>query len=226
MADVCIHTRIAASTVEATTMDRPEWVAANPNFPEVYVALTNNKNRGIKPNAGGDMTLVGGPNPREKNIYGQVVRWRPNGGDHTASGFAWDIYALAGNPAVATGADAGSDNINEDNMFNSPDGLKFDSNGFLWIQTDGNYSNEEAFAGQGNNQMLAGDPRTGEIRRFLVGPKEAEVTGLTWSADKRTMFVGIQHPGERGNGNWPEGGDSVPRSAVIAIRREDGQVVG
>ena len=74
--------------------------------------------------------------------------------------------------------------------------------------------------------MLAGDPRTGEIRRFLVGPKEAEVTGLTWSADRRTMFVGIQHPGERGNGNWPEGGDSVPRSAVIAIRREDGQVVG
>ena len=226
MAEVCIHTRIAASTLEATTMDRPEWVAANPKFPEVYVALTNNKNRGIKPNAGGDMTLVGGPNPREKNIYGQVVRWRPNGGDHTASGFAWDIYALAGNPAVATGADAGSDNINEDNMFNSPDGLKFDSNGFLWIQTDGNYSNEEAFAGQGNNQMLAGDPRTGEIRRFLVGPKEAEVTGLTWSADRRTMFVGIQHPGERGNGNWPEGGDSVPRSAVIAIRREDGQVVG
>ena len=34
----------------------------------------------------------------------------------------------------------------------------------------------------GNNQMLAGDPVTGEIRRFLVGPKECEVTGLTWSA--------------------------------------------
>ncbi len=226
MAEVCIHTRIAASTVGATTMDRPEWVAANPNSPEVYVALTNNKNRGVKPNAGGDLTPAGGPNPREKNIYGQVVRWRPNSGDHTATGFAWDIYALAGNPVIGTGPDAGSDNINEDNMFNSPDGLKFDSNGFLWIQTDGNYSNQEAFAGQGNNQMLAGDPRTGEIRRFLVGPKEAEVTGLTWSADKRTMFVGIQHPGERGNGNWPEGGDSVPRSAVIAVRREDGQVVG
>ena len=46
-----------------------------------------------------------------------------------------------------------------------------------------------------NNQMLYGDPKTGEIKRFLVGPNEAEVTGLTWSKDYKTMFVGIQHPG-------------------------------
>ncbi|MBX2836859.1 MAG: PhoX family phosphatase [Gammaproteobacteria bacterium] len=226
MAEVCIHTRIAASTVGATTMDRPEWVAANPKAPEVYCALTNNKNRGIKPNAGGDLTPVGGPNPREKNLYGQIVRWRPNGGDHTATGFAWDLYVLAGNPTIHSDLNAGSDNVNEGNMFNSPDGIKFDSNGILWIQTDGNYSNAEEFVGHGNNQMLAGDPVTGEIRRFLVGPNECEVTGLSWSADKRTMFVGVQHPGERGNSHWPEGGDAVPRSAVIAVRRDDGGLVG
>jgi secreted PhoX family phosphatase len=226
MAEVCIHTRIAASAVGATTMDRPEWVAANPKAPEVYCALTNNKNRGVKPNAGGDLTPVGGPNPREKNLYGQIVRWRPNGGDHTNNGFAWDLYALAGNPTVHADLNAGSANINEANMFNSPDGLKFDSNGLLWIQTDGNYSNEEGFAGHGNNQMLVGDPITGEIRRFLVGPNECEITGLTWSADKRTMFVGVQHPGERGNSHWPEAGDAVPRSAVIAIRRDDGAQIG
>jgi len=226
MSEVCIHTRIAASAVGATTMDRPEWVAANPSAPEIYVALTNNKNRGIKPNAGGDLTPVGGPNPREANLYGQVVRWRPNGGDHTSAGFAWDIYVLAGNPTVATGLNAGSDNLSEENMFNSPDGLKFDSNGMLWIQTDGNYSNADEFAGHGNNQMLAADPRTGEIQRFLVGPNECEITGLTWSADKRTMFVGVQHPGEDGNSHWPEGGDAVPRSAVVAIRRDDGAIEG
>jgi len=111
-------------------------------------------------------------------------------------------------------------------MFNSPDGLKFDSNGVLWIQTDGNYTNEKDFEGQGNNQMLAGDPATGEIRRFLTGPKQAEVTGLTWSPDRRTMFVGIQHPGERGEGNWPDGGNSAPRSAILAIKRDDGGLVG
>jgi len=225
-AEICIHTRIAASAVGATTMDRPEWVAANPKAPELYCALTNNINRGIKPNAGGDLTPAVGPNPRKENQYGQIVRWRPNGGDHTSGGFAWDLYVLAGNPSIHTDDNAGSANMNEGNMFNSPDGIKFDSNGVLWIQTDGNYSNAEGFAGHGNNQMLAGDPTTGEIQRFLVGPNESEVTGLTWSADKRTMFVGIQHPGERGNSHWPEGGTAVPRSAVIAVRRDDGAIIG
>jgi len=226
MAEVCIHTRIAASTVGATTMDRPEWVTSNPNSPEVYCALTNNKNRGIKPNAGGDETPAGGPNPRNENLYGQVVRWRPKDGDHTNNEFSWDLYVMAGNPKLHSDAYGGSDNISEANMFNSPDGLKFDSNGVLWIQTDGNYSNAEDFEGHGNNQMLAGDPSTGEIRRFLVGPNECEVTGLTWSPDKRTMFIGIQHPGEKGNSHWPEGGDAVPRSAVVAIKRDDGGLVG
>ena len=226
MAEICIHTRIAASTVGATTMDRPEWVSANPNAAEVYCCLTNNKNRGLKTNAGGDETPVGGPNPREANRYGQIVRWRPHSGDHTGNSFDWDLYVLAGNPTVHGDANAGSDNITKDNMFNSPDGLKFDSNGILWIQTDGNYSNEDNYAGQGNNQMLAADPASGEIRRFLTGPKQAEVTGLTWSPDRRTMFVGIQHPGERGDGNWPDGGNSVPRSAILAITRDDGGLTG
>ena len=172
-AEVCIHTRQGASAVGATTMDRPEWVAANPNRAEVYCCLTNNKNRGVKTNAGGDLTPVGGPNPREKNNYGQIVRWAPDGGDHAADTFAWDLYVIAGNPTVHADAYAGSGNVNADNMFNSPDGLAFDSQGRLWIQTDGNYSDEGDFAGQGNNVMLLGDPATGEIRRFLVGPRNA-----------------------------------------------------
>ena len=221
-----IHARIAGSKVGATTMDRPEWVAANPNKAEVYCCLTNNKNRGVKPNAGGDETPAMGPNPREGNNYGQIVRWRPAGGDHTADGFEWDLFVLAGNPTVHDDAYAGSDNVNADNMFNSPDGLAFDSTGLLWIQTDGEYSNQGDFAGQGNNQMLAADPATGEIRRFLVGPKACEITGLCWSPDLTTMFVGVQHPGEDGDSHWPEGGDAVPRSAIVAVKRTDGGLVG
>ena len=226
VAEICVLTRLAASAVGATTMDRPEWVAANPNAPEVYCCLTNNKNRARVPNAGGDPTPVNGPNPRERNLYGQIVRWRPDDGDHTAPGFSWDLFVLAGNPTVHGDARAGSKNITTQNMFNSPDGLVFDSKGRLWIQTDGADSNKGDFAGMGNNQMLVGDPESGEIKRFMVGPRDAEVTGLAWSPDRRTAFVGIQHPGDKGNGHFPGGGTSVPRSTVIAITRDDGGEIG
>ena len=225
-AEICIHTRLAASAVKATTMDRPEWVAASPKKAEVYCCLTNNKNRGVKPNAGGDAAPVGGPNPREKNKYGQIVRWTPDGGDHLADGFGWDLFVVAGNPAVHDGDNAGSANVNKDNMFNSPDGLAFDRNGMLWIQTDGKYSDSGDFEGQGNNQMLVGDPETGEIRRFLVGPRECEVTGIAWSTDRKTLFAGIQHPGEQGGSHFPDGGDTAPRSCVVAITRDDGGLIG
>ncbi|MEM8975668.1 MAG: PhoX family phosphatase [Pseudomonadota bacterium] len=230
-AEVCVHTRMAASAVKATTMDRPEWVASHPGKAEVYCALTNNKNRGVKPNKGGDETPVGGPNPRKANKYGQIVRWRPDNADHTSNAFTWDLFVLAGNPVVHNepgDLKSGSKNVNAGNFFNSPDGLIFDSNGMLWIQTDGKYSNKGDFEGMGNNQMLVGDPQTGEIRRFLVGPNECEVTGMTFSPDRRTIFVGIQHPGEKakGNSHFPDGGDAVPRSCVIAITRDDGGVIG
>jgi len=225
-AEICIHTRQAASAVGATTMDRPEWVAANPNKVEAYCCLTNNKNRGKKPNKGGDKTPVGGPNPRAGNNYGQIVRWIPDNGDHTATGFAWDLFVTAGNPTVHADAYAGSKNVTADNTFNSPDGLAFDSTGMLWIQTDGKYSNAGDFANQGNNQMLVGDPETGEIHRFMVGPNECEVTGISWSPDRKTVFVGLQHPGEKGNSHFPGGGSSLPRSVVIAIQRDDGGMVG
>ncbi len=228
-AEICVYTRQAASAVKATTMDRPEWVSSNPKKAEVYCALTNNKNRGIKPNKGGDETPVNAANPREANKYGQIIRWVPENGDHAALTFSWNLFVLAGNPVVnKTGLQAGSENINAGNMFNSPDGIAFDTKGRLWIQTDGKYSNEGDFEGMGNNQMLVGDTQTGEIRRFLVGPREAEITGATWSKDLKTMFVGIQHPGEKGQGesHFPDGGNSVPRSSVIAINRKDGATIG
>jgi len=221
-AEIAIFTRVAASRVDATTMDRPEWVAVNPVAVQGYCALTNNKNRGVLENAGGDWQPVGGPNPRAENQYGQIVRWYPANDDHADTAFTWDLYVMCGNPTVHDDAYAGSDNIREGNMFNSPDGMMFDSTGLLWIQTDGNFDNEGDFAGHGNNQQLAGDPATGRIERFLTGPHGCEITGLTWSADRRTMFVGIQHPAAP----FPDGEGKLPRSSVIAIKRDDNAVVG
>ncbi|WP_172562722.1 PhoX family protein [Vibrio furnissii] len=222
-AEVLIFARRAATHVGATTMDRPEWVAVHPDNQHVFCTLTNNRYRGVK-----DGQPVGGPNPRAKNNYGQILRWMPVHGDHTAEMFAWDLYLIAGNPTVHHGdLYAGSDNINANNMFNSPDGLGFDDAGRLWILTDGNYSNKGDFAGQGNNQMLCGDPITGEVQRFLTGPVACEITGLAFSPDHKTMFVGVQHPGEEGApSHFPDGGSTKPRSTVMMITRDDGGVIG
>ena len=71
-----------------------------------------------------------------------------------------------------------------------------------------------------NNQMLIADTNTGKIKRFMVGPKECEVTGLTFAPDYKTVFVGIQHPGERLGSNFPDNGNNKPRSCIIAIQKK------
>lgn len=220
--EVLIHARLAGSVVNATRMDRPEWIVVSPKDGQVYCTLTNNAKRGE------DGQPVGGPNPREKNVYGQILRWKAHNGDHGADTFDWDLFVVAGNPVVHAGQPkAGSSNITAQNMFNSPDGLGFDDAGRLWILTDGDASNAADFAGMGNNQMLCADPVSGEIRRFMVGPVGCEVTGISFSPDQKTLFVGIQHPGENGGSTFPEHlPDGKPRSSVMAISREDGGIVG
>jgi secreted PhoX family phosphatase len=73
------------------------------------------------------------------------------------------------------------------------------------------------------------------LKRFLTGPVECEITGIDTTPDGRTIFVGIQHPGEGGepdapSSNWPQSqsGNTTgrPRSAVVAITKDDGGVVG
>jgi secreted PhoX family phosphatase len=221
-AEVLIHARLAASQVKATRMDRPEWIVVSPKDGQVYCTLTNNIKRGDEGQP------VGGPNPRAKNQYGQILRWRETGSDAAAMDFAWDLFVVAGNPGVHAGTpQGGSSNINAQNMFNSPDGLGFDMAGRLWILTDGDSTNAGDFAGMGNNQMLCADPASGEIRRFMVGPVGCEVTGISFAPDQKALFVGIQHPGENGGSTFPEHlPNGKPRSSVMVITREDGGVIG
>ncbi|MEI9851848.1 MAG: alkaline phosphatase PhoX [Sphingomonas sp.] len=56
----------------------------------------------------------------------------------------------------------------------------------------------------GRRHRHPGDPRrrppatAATLKRFLVGPVECELTGVDTTPDGRTLFVGIQHPGELG----------------------------
>lgn len=234
-AEVLVKTRLAADALGATKMDRPEWIAVHPVTGEVYCSLTNNTKRGAADAAATDKA-----NPRADNVYGHIIRWRDEGGAAGES-FGWDIFALAGDPANPDPAKRG--NIKGD-AFGSPDGLWFDPEGRLWIQTDVSTSvlNQGDYANLGNNQMLCADVETGQIKRFLTGPKGCEITGITRTPDGSTLFINIQHPGENplersdpanptAISAWPANqfGDVTggrPRSATIAISRKDGKVVG
>jgi secreted PhoX family phosphatase len=231
-ADVVVGARLAADRAGATRMDRPEWVAVHPSNKDVYLTLTNNSTRGTSTGPATDA-----PNPRASNTMGHIVRWAETGSDAAALTFRWSIFVLAGDPRLADANKRG--NVRGD-AFGSPDGLYIDGRGVVWIQTDISTSalNTGDYVNIGNNMMLAADPATGQIRRFLTGPRGCEVTGVVMTPDMRTMFVNFQHPGEPSSGDnnpnnpgaistWPDGpGIARPRSATVVIRRDDGGVIG
>jgi secreted PhoX family phosphatase len=241
-AEVVIDARTAGDVVGATYMDRPEWLAVHPRTQEVYVTLSNNTARGKgKPLHQAEALGADAANPRAPNLMGHIVRWREAGGDAAATSFRWDVFLQAGEPTHADPLKRG--NVAGGLAFAQPDGCHIDARGVLWIQTDSSAQNMASGDWKliGNNQMLAADPSTGEVRRFLTGPVGCEVTAVQLTPDLRTMFVNIQHPGEAplphpgrndparptAISSWPDGAaGGRPRSATIAIRRKDGGIVG
>ncbi|PLW84459.1 Tat pathway signal protein [Kineobactrum sediminis] len=228
LADILLNTRGAADVAGATPMDRPEWGAIDPGTGHVYFTLTKNTRRTEQ--------QAGGPNPRAGNHAGQIVRWREAGDDHAAMGFTWELFLLGGD--TETGRDLQGRALTDANLLSNPDGLWFDADRRLWIQTDISdlELNQGPYQPMGNNMMLAADPDSGEVRRFFTGPAGAEITGCVTTPDQTTIFINIQHPGgsttakdfARGklDSHWPQGGSAVPRSATVVITRIDGGKIG
>ena len=242
-ADVLVNTRLAADVAGATKMDRPEWGAVHPQTREVYFSLTNNSTRtdesGNNP--------IDAANPRGPNPFGHIIRWRERGNRSWATKFEWDIFVLAGPESDSQVLpEQGGPALTQDNIFANMDGLWIDQFGTMWIQTD--MSGSQQVSGPfGNNQMLAANPETGEIKRFLSGPWDQETTGVVSTPDGKTLFVNFQHPGDRSQpgvftSNWPDSGAIFrhpgdaevvpnpdgprPRSATLVVTREDDGVVG
>lgn len=250
-ADVLTHARLAADSVGATKMDRPEWGAVNPTNGEVYMTLTNNSSRTAantdtaNPRYYEDLK---GATTQKGNVHGHIIRWREAGSDAAAVSFAWDIY-LFGAEATAA-ANVNLSKLTDVNDFSSPDGLWFDKNGMLWIQTDdGAYTDVTncmmlaaipgkvgdggaVTAASGMPTLKGADASAATVRRFLVGPKDCEITGLAMTPDRKTLFVNVQHPGELGSlatptSAWPASQSDAastkrPRSATVVVTRTDG----
>ncbi len=228
LADVLLNSRGAADVAGATPMDRPEWGAIDPATGQVYFALTKNSRRSEE--------QAEGSNPRANNAMGHIVRWREADNDHAAKRFAWDLFLLAGDGD--SGRDLQGRPLDADNLFANPDGLFFDGDRRLWIQTDISDLEQlkDPYKPMGNNAMLAADPDSGEVRRFFTGPLGSEITGCVTTPDQTAMFINVQHPGAstsaedfaagKLDSHWPGGGKSIPRSATVVITREDGGKIG
>jgi uncharacterized protein len=253
-ADVTTFARLAGDSVKATKMDRPEWVAVNPENGEVYVTLTNNSNRGTA-------HALDAANPRnysdpeggKGNVNGHIIRFHEKDNKTTAESFTWDIYLFGAEAKMASNINLSG--LNDNNDLSSPDGMWFDPRGVLWIQTDdGAYTDTtncmmlaalpgkvgdgaKAITSAGQETIVGKQVTDENLRRFLTGPKQCEITGVTMTPDYKAIFINVQHPGEdspsfdKPSSNWPasqkdpSNKTARPRSATVVITRKDGGVI-
>jgi secreted PhoX family phosphatase len=224
--EVCVFTRLAADTVHATKMDRPEDIQAHPRTGKIYCALSNNVDRG-KPGKEGATE----PNPRVSNKHGQVLELTERRNDPLATAFSWNLFLVCGDPDSPDTHFAGfpKDQVSP---ISSPDNVAFDQHGNLWI------SNDSANALGINDGLYAvpvEGPERGHVKLFLTVPRGAETCGPVIT--DRVVTVCVQHPGEVDGASadapvshWPDGGTSQPRPSVVAVwkpgRRQPDQIGG
>ncbi|MBJ8430937.1 PhoX family phosphatase [Acinetobacter pittii] len=257
-ADVVTFARLAADSVGATKMDRPEWCTVNPVNGEVYVTLTNNSNRGKDyatdaANPRNYTDLYNGTKEQKGNVNGHIIRFKETDDKTTAEAFKWDIYLFGAEASMASNINLSG--LTDNNDLSSPDGMWFDPRGVLWIQTDdGAYTDVTncmmlaALPGQigdgapattsnGQQTLVGAKVTDSTLRRFLVGPKQCEITGIAMTPDYKAIFINVQHPGEDSasystpESNWPatqkdpSNKTARPRSATVVITRKDGGVI-
>ncbi len=191
--EVLINCREAGKLLGATPLDRPEDIEIHPESGDVYVALTNNKERG--------------------NYHGSILRLKETNGDHSSMSFKASDFLVGGEE------------------FSCPDNLAFDRFGNLWFATDmsGGSMHKEPYKKFKNNGLfyvpMAG-PNAGKIMQVASAPTDAELTGISFSPDGKTLFLSVQHPGEKSKSlkrekmtsHWPKGGSEEPLSSIIQIR--------
>jgi secreted PhoX family phosphatase len=218
---VLVYTRLAADAVGATKMDRPEDVEPNPRTGKVYVALTNNSQRG-------SAAPLDEANPVTGNRYGHVIEITETAGQ-SGTTFGWSILLLCGDPATNANTYFAGFPPELVSPISCPDNVAFDSQGNLWISTDG------APSTIGYNDALykvpLEGPERGHVQQFLAVPRDAETCGPVIHDEEGLVFVSVQHPGEEGTfasptSLFPDYGSAgpgdvpnAPRPSVVQVYR-------
>jgi uncharacterized protein len=217
-AEVYVFTREAADKAGATKMDRPEDIEANPRTGNVYIALTNNSDRGKA-----DATRTAGPdeaNPRVDNKHGHVIELIEEGNDPTATAFGWSILLLCGDPNDPSTYFGGFDK-SQVSPITSPDNLTFDPHGNLWISTD---SGAALDINDGLYGVSLEGPTRGRTTLFASVPVGAECCGPV--VTEEFVLISPQHPGDVDDASpdapastFPDGAGTQPRPSVVNIWR-------
>lgn len=216
--EVYVFTRLAADKMGATKMDRPEDIEPNPTTGKVYIALTNNSDRGkegAKRTAPADEA-----NPRNLNKHGHVIELVEGGNDPTATTFGWSILLVCGDPEDSSTYFGGFDK-GQVSPITSPDNLAFDPHGNLWISTDSGAALE---INDGLYGVSLEGPTRGRTTLFASVPVGAECCGPVVTDE--FVLISPQHPGdiddaspEDPKSTWPGGSGTQPRPSVVNIWR-------
>ncbi|MDQ0755348.1 PhoX family phosphatase [Arthrobacter sp. B3I4] len=224
--EVLVYTRLAADKVGPTKMDRCEDVQPSLHTGKVYVACTNNTDRGKTGKEGA--TEV---NPRTLNRDGHIVEIT-EAGDQTSTRFNWNLLMVCGDPARNASTYFAGFPADKVSPISCPDNVAFDSVGNLWISTDGAPSST-GYA-DGLFKVTLDGPERGRVEQFLAVPRDAETCGPVIHDEDRHVFVAVQHPGEEGSfeaphsafpdyvraGATPKPGQArIPRPSVVQVFR-------
>lgn len=213
--EVLVHTRLAADVVKPTKMDRCEDVEPSLKSRKVYVACTNNSDRGKDGKAGADEA-----NPRRENRDGHVVEIDEKG-DQVSTTFAWNLLLVCGDAAQGDVTYFSGFPADKVSPISCPDNLAFDSVGNLWISTDG--QPDGIGFNDGLFRVTLDGAERGRVEQFLSVPADAETCGPIVHDKDRTAFVSVQHPGEEGSyeeptSMFPEfGAGKGPRPTVVQV---------
>ena len=226
--EVLVYTRVAADKVGPTKMDRCEDVEPSLHTGKVYVACTNNSDRGKIGKEGA--TEV---NPRNANRDGHVVEITETG-DQTSTSFTWNLLMVCGDPSSGDVTYFSGFPVDQVSPISCPDNLAFDSVGNLWISTDGAPSG--IGKADGLFKVTLDGAERGRVEQFLAVPRDGETCGPIIRDEERTVFVSVQHPGEDGTfdaqlsffpdyvpaGTTPARGQArAPRPSVVQVFRTD-----
>lgn len=195
--EVLIRARKAAKLLGATPLNRPEDIEIDPISGNIFVSLTNNKDKG---DYHGSILKVEETDGAFDSLTFKASTYKAGGEENGFSCPDNLAFDLAGNLWMTTDM-SGSAMNKEDGPY-----MPFKNNSLFVIPRHG----EDA----------------GKIIRVISAPIDAELTGPWFSPDGKTLFLSVQHPGgettdlAKPTSTWPFDGDNIPKPAVVAVTGE------